>query len=91
MARLNHVEKTSAKEIGQLNDNARLKSILNNDSSNTSNPPSTDQKSRKSANTYNGRKKTGRRAGGQPGHKGYTTDFFIRIFSYLHYILGIFI
>lgn len=94
MARLDHVEKTSAKEIGQLNDridilekenadlkkenqllsndNARLKSILNNDSSNTSNPPSTDQKSRKPANTYNGREKTGRRAGGQPGHKGTT-------------------
>lgn len=53
-------------------DNARLKSILNNDSSNTSNPPSTDQKSGKPANTYNGRKKTNRKAGGQKGHKGTT-------------------
>lgn len=53
-------------------DNARLKSILNNDSSNTSNPPSTDQKSGKPANTYNGRKKTARKAGGQKGHKGIT-------------------
>lgn len=53
-------------------DNARLKSIINNDSSNTSNPPSTDQKAGKAANTYNGRQKTGRRAGGQKGHKGTT-------------------
>lgn len=39
-------------------DNARLKSIINNDSSNTSLPPSTDQKGGKSANTFNGRKKS---------------------------------
>lgn len=36
-------------------DNARLKSIINNDSSNSSLPPSTDQKGTKPANTYNGR------------------------------------
>lgn len=54
------------------NDNARLKSIINNDSSNSSLPPSSDQKSGKAANTYNGRTKTGRRAGGQTGHKGTT-------------------
>ena len=53
-------------------DNARLKSIINNDSSNTSLPPSTDQKGGKAANTYNGRNKTGRKAGGQKGHKGKT-------------------
>lgn len=53
-------------------DNERLKSILNNDSSNTSNPPSTDQKTGKPANTYNGREKTGRKAGGQKGRKGTT-------------------
>lgn len=53
-------------------DNERLKSIINNDSSNTSNPPSTDQKAGKPANTYNGREKTGRKAGGQKGHKGTT-------------------
>lgn len=40
-----------------LNDNARLKSIINNDSSNTSNPPSTDQKGGKPANTFSGRKR----------------------------------
>lgn len=53
-------------------DNARLKSIINNDSSNTSLPPSGDEKSGKPANTYNGREKTGRKAGGQKGHKGTT-------------------
>lgn len=53
-------------------DNARLRSILDNNSSNTSQPPSTDQKGVKPANAYNGREKTGRRAGGQKGHKGVT-------------------
>ena len=49
-------------------DNARLKSIINNDSSNTSLSPSTDQKGRKPANTYNSRQHTGRKAGRQKGH-----------------------
>ena len=53
-------------------DNARLKSIINNDSSNTSLPPSTDQKGGKPANTYNSRQRTERKAGGQKGHKGTT-------------------
>ena len=53
-------------------DNARLKSIINNDSSNTSLPPSTDQKSGKAANAFHGRKKTERKAGGQKGHAGVT-------------------
>lgn len=60
-------ENTALKEENQLlkDDNARLKSIINNDSSNTSRPPSTDQKGGKPANTFNGREKTGRKAGGQ--------------------------
>lgn len=53
-------------------DNARLKSIINNDSSNSSLPPSTDQKGGKPANMYSGRTKSGRKAGGQKGHKGTT-------------------
>lgn len=53
-------------------DNARLRSIINNDSSNTSLPPSTDQKGGKPSNTFNGRKKTERKAGGQKGHAGIT-------------------
>ena len=48
-------------------DNARLKSILDHDSSNTSLPPSSDQKGSRPVNTYNGRK-----SGGQKGHKGTT-------------------
>ena len=49
--------------------NARLKSIINNDSSNTSLPPSTDQKGGKPANTFNGRKETQRKPGGPKGHR----------------------
>ena len=61
-----------------MDDNERLKSIINNDSSNTSLPPSSDQKtdkkdkSDKPANTFNGREKTDKKAGGQKGHKGTT-------------------
>lgn len=58
----NHILKT---------DNERLKRIINNDSSNSSLPPSTDQQG-KPANTYNGREKTGKSAGAQKGHKGTT-------------------
>ena len=47
-------------------------SIINIDSSNTSLPPSTDQPGGKPANTYNGRTKSRRKAGGQKGHKGTT-------------------
>lgn len=53
-------------------DNARLKSIINHDSNNTSLPPSSDQKGGIPSNTYNGREKTGRKAGGQKGHGGTT-------------------
>lgn len=53
------------------NDNERMKRILNNDSSNTSLPPSTDQKG-KGANTYNTREKSAKKCGGQIGHKGTT-------------------
>lgn len=53
-------------------DNARLRSIINNDSSNTSLPPSTDRKGGRPANTFNGRKNTERKSGGQKGHTGTT-------------------
>ena len=55
-----------------INDNERLKSIINNDSSNTSLPPSGDQKTGKPANTYNVRKKAEKYAGAQKGLKGPT-------------------
>ncbi len=83
-----HIEKIEHKEdVDRLNakidnltqennllrdDNARLKSIINNDSSNSSLPPSTDQKGGRPANTYNSRTKSERKAGGQKGHKGAT-------------------
>lgn len=45
MGRLDTVEKEHKQEVRLLkDDNARLKSIINHDSSNTSLPPSTDQK-----------------------------------------------
>ncbi len=52
-------------------DNERLKSIINNDSNNSSLPPSSDQKpGKKKANEYNGRERSGKKRGGQIGHKG---------------------
>ena len=51
------------------NDNERMKRILNNDSSNSSNPPSKDENT-KPANAYNSRKPTSRKPGAQKGHKG---------------------
>ena len=52
---------------------ARLKSMLNNNSNNTSLPPSTDQnRKEKRANRYNGRSGSEKKAGGQTGHKGKT-------------------
>lgn len=43
-------------------DNERMKRILNNDSSNSSNPPSRDENT-KPANMYNGRKPTSKKPG----------------------------
>lgn len=68
-------ENTKLKEENKnlRSDNARMKSILNNNSSNTSLPPSTDQRGKKkSANEYNGREKTNKKKGGQKGRKGTT-------------------
>ena len=50
-------------------DNERMKRILSNNSSNSSMPPSSDTQT-KPPNMYNSRKKTGKSAGGQKGHKG---------------------
>ena len=50
----------------------RLKNQLNKDSSNSSKPGSTDTKPPKSgANLYNSRTKSGKKQGGQLGHKGF--------------------
>lgn len=58
------------------NENSRLRSQQNNDSTNSSLPPSTDQKgtNSKKANEYNSRKKSGKNCGGQIGHKGQTLN-----------------
>jgi hypothetical protein len=59
------------KENGLLrNDNERMKRILNNDSSNSSTPPSQDNPG-KPANSYNSRKPTDKKKGAQIGHKGH--------------------
>ena len=67
-------ENTKLRKENQLllDDNARLKSILDNDSTNSSLPPSKDQKGTKPANHYNSRSKSGKKAGGQTGHGGTT-------------------
>ena len=66
-------ENSELREKNQLllDDNARLKSIIDNDSTNSSLPPSKDQKT-KPANRYNGRNKSEKKAGGQSGHTGTT-------------------
>ena len=64
--------KLQRKVIKLENENERLKRALNNTSSNSSLPPSTDQKPSKSPNEYNSRKKTNLKAGGQKGHYGTT-------------------
>ena len=67
------IEELMKKYTEALEEIARLKSILNNNSSNTSLPPSTDRMGKeKSANRYNGRTRSGKKAGGQAGHKGRT-------------------
>lgn len=64
-------ENAALKKENQLlrDDNERMKRILNNDSSNSSIPPSKDQPG-KAPNTYNSRKPTKKKTGAQPGHCG---------------------
>lgn len=67
------VEKITRKYKEALEEIARLNSLLNNNSSNTSLPPSTDRnKTGKPVNHYNGRSKSEKKVGGQTGHKGRT-------------------
>lgn len=69
--RLLREENAALRKENQLlrNDNERMKRILNNDSTNSSTPPSTEQPG-KAPNTYNSRKTTKNKIGAQPGHKG---------------------
>ena len=58
-------------ENGKLKEeNVRLKNILNHDSTDTSKPPSSDQKTGKPVNTYNNREKSGKKPGAQKDHTG---------------------
>lgn len=67
------VEELTKKHTEALEEIARLKSMLNNNSGNTSLPPSSDRNGKgKSANRYNGRTKSEKKAGGQAGHHGKT-------------------
>ena len=66
MQKCNALEERVAKLEAE---NDRLRKQLNNDSSNSSNPPSADKKPN-APNTYNGRMKTGTKSGGQKGHTG---------------------
>ena len=67
------LEEITQKYAEALEEIARLNSLLNNNSSNTSLPPSTDRnKTGKPVNHYNGRSKSGKKVGGQTGHKGRT-------------------
>lgn len=63
-----------AETIEKLNNEIdRLKHKDDKDSHNSSLPPSGDQRrEKKAANEYNGRSKSGRKSGGQRGHKGRT-------------------
>ena len=67
-------ENTQLKKENTLlkNDNERLRRIINNDSTNSSLPPSTDKKPSKAANEYNHRTKSKNKQGAQKGHKGTT-------------------
>lgn len=64
-------ENAALRQENQLlrDDNERMKRILNNDSSNSGTPPSTDQPG-KAPNVNNSRKPTKKKAGAQTGHRG---------------------
>ena len=62
--KVEHLEKENQK---LKDENDRLKKQINNDSNNSSKPPSSDIKK----NIPNNREKTSKKAGGQKGHKGY--------------------
>lgn len=74
LAKRDEIIEDQQKRIAKLEeDNSRMRSILDNDSHNSSNPPSSDQKpSGKAPNEYNSRKKSERKQGAQKGHAGRT-------------------
>ena len=62
------IEKLETENKKLRDDNERLKKIINNDSNNSSKPPSSDIKK----NIPNNREKTNQKQGGQKGHKGHS-------------------
>ena len=74
---IQELEKTVTEQaamIGKLNNEIdRLKHKGDQDSHNSSLPPSRDQRpTKKAPNEYNSRKESGKKSGGQKGHKGRT-------------------
>jgi len=66
--------KTQATKILELEqENKRLRDIINKDSSNSSKPPSSDGYKK----IHNSREKTGKKVGGQPGHKGHWREMYL--------------
>lgn len=63
----NRVDELETENTKLRNDNERLKKQINNDSNNSSNPPSSDIK----RNIPNNKEKTNKKAGGQKGHKAH--------------------
>jgi len=69
--------KTEVKQLKKENEtlkqeNIKLREIINKNSGNSSKPPSSDGFNK----IHNSREKTGKRPGGQPGHKGSTPKLF---------------
>ena len=62
----NRIEILEKENIALKSENQKLKEIINKDSGNSSKPPSSDGFKK----IHNSRDKTGRKAGGQKGHKG---------------------
>lgn len=72
--RLKYKLDEARKEIAALKEALRIAKLPKN-SSNSSRPPSTDFYKPKRNKNYSLRQKTGRKPGGQPGHKGATLEF----------------
>lgn len=74
LTRLSYKFEGAQKDIAKLQEELRVARLSRN-SSNSSMPPSTDLFKPKRNKAYSLRKKTGRKSGGQPGHRGTTLEF----------------
>lgn len=71
MKRLDKMEST-LENTRLKDDNERLRRIINNDSTNSSLPPSSDEKPGKATNEFNHRNTNKKKQGVQKGHRGTT-------------------